>query len=178
MIYCVIKAGQIETPGRAIESRSYKHYSKPDFINDLKTVDCSLVNDEEDIDQAVFKWKELITSIIDKHAPVKMSKIRGTPTSWMTAVLSKLLQRRDLLHRKAIKSKSKNHWSKFKNLRNTVNQEIRKCKVDDYSKLIKDNKNNSSALWKTLNEITSRKVNSPVSCTEAYTATRNLLPIF
>ena len=60
-----------------------------------------------------------------------------------------------------------NQQSRYKKLKNYVNKEMQKCKAEYYSNLISENKRNPSALWKTLNEITSRKQSSPISCIEA-----------
>ena len=77
------------------------------------------------------------------------------------------MHKRDHFHRKDLKSKSGNHWSRYKKLRNYVNKEVKRCKSEYYSKLITENKSNPSALWKTLNDITSRKERIPISCIEA-----------
>ena len=47
-----------------------------------------------------------------------------------------------------------------------MNKLIKKCKSEYYLDLINKNKRNSSALWKTLNEITSRKSPAPITCFE------------
>ena len=60
-----------------------------------------------------------------------------------------------------------NQQSRYKKLKNYVNKEMQKCKAEYYWNLISENKRNPSALWKTLNEITSRKQSSPISCIEA-----------
>ena len=77
------------------------------------------------------------------------------------------MSQRDYLHRRSIKSNSPHLWSRYKKLKNNVNKEIQKCKAEYYSNLISENKSKPSALWKTLNEITSRKQSSPISCIEA-----------
>ena len=60
-----------------------------------------------------------------------------------------------------------NQQSRYKKLENYANKEMQKCKAELYSNLISTNKSNPSALWKTLNEITSHKQCSPISCIEA-----------
>ncbi len=47
-----------------------------------------------------------------------------------------------------------------------MNKLIKKCKSDYYIDLISKNKGDSNALWKTLNEITSRKSSAPITCIE------------
>ena len=74
---------------------------------------------------------------------------------------------RDYHHRKAIKSNSEFHWNMYKKLKCLVTKQVKKSKADYYLELINRNKSNSSGLWKILNEITSRKSTSPVTCIEA-----------
>ena len=55
----------------------------------------------------------------------------------------------------------------YKKIKNFVNKEVKKCKAKYYSDLINKNKGNASELWKTFNEITSKKPNSTITSTEA-----------
>ena len=48
-----------------------------------------------------------------------------------------------------------------------VNKEVKKRKAEYYSDLINENKGNAKELWKTLNEITSKKSNSTITSIEA-----------
>ena len=63
-------------------------------------------------------------------------------------------------------------------MRNFVNKEVKKCKAKYYSDLINKNKGNPSELWKTFNEITSKKSNSTITSIEAnsvlYTETNEI----
>ena len=126
-----------------------------------------LALNKDDIDSAVDDWNKLFTHVADSHAPIRKSRIKGVRSPWMNARLSEAMHKRDHYHRKALKSKSGNHWSRYKELRNYVNKEIKRCKSEYYSKLITENKSNASALWKTLNDTTSRKERTPISCIEA-----------
>ena len=66
----------------------------------------------------------------------------------------------------------------YKKMRNFVNKEVKKCKAKYYSDLINKNKGNLSELWKTFNEITSKKSNSTITSIEAnsvlYTETNEI----
>ncbi len=77
------------------------------------------------------------------------------------------MQDRDYHHRKAIKSNSEFHCNLYKKLKCLVTKQVKKSTADYYLELINRNKSNSSGLWKILNEITSRKSTSPVTCIEA-----------
>ena len=60
-----------------------------------------------------------------------------------------------------------------------MNKEVKKCKTKYYSDLINKNKGNPSELWKTFNEITSKKSNSTITSIEAnsvlYTETNEIV---
>jgi len=167
LIFCVMKSGVPKAPGRTIEYRSYKHYSKQEFLKDLRDIDWDQALNKEDIDSAVGCWNKLFTNVADSHAPIRKSRIKGVHSPWMNARLSEAMHQRDFYHRKALKSKASHHWSRYKKLSNYVNREIKRCKSEYYTTLITENKSNPSALWKTLNDITSRKERTPISCIEA-----------
>ena len=78
----------------------------------------------------------------------------------MTAELSQAMQDRDYHLKKAQKIQSQHHWSCYRKLRCLVNKEVRECKSKYYESLIRENRNNPSGLWKTLNELTSCNTHS------------------
>ena len=102
LIYCIIKASVPRAPGKTIEYRSYKHYSKELFLSDLKEAHWDLINKEEDVNVAVEMWNEMFTEIADQHAPIKNSRVKAIQTPWLTSDLRNAMQERDYYHRKAI----------------------------------------------------------------------------
>ena len=62
-ISCVIKSGAPKAPGRTIEYRSYKHYSKQEFVNDFIEIDWNQALKKQDIDSAVNDWNNLILTL-------------------------------------------------------------------------------------------------------------------
>ena len=100
---------------------------------------------------------------------MRKARIHGVRCPRMNSQLSQAMSQGNYLHHRAIKSNSPYLWSRYKKLKlklNHVNKEMQKCKANYYSNLISENKSNSSALWKSLNDITSRKHRSPISCIE------------
>ena len=88
MIFCVVTPDVTKAPGKTIEYRSFKNYSKEDFVNDLKDVDWESVANKEDVDSAVSTWNKLFTNIADRHAPMRKTRIRGVRCPWMNWRLS------------------------------------------------------------------------------------------
>ena len=103
--------------------------------------------------------------------------MRGFRSPWLTSDLSETMRVPDVHHRKAIKTNYDFHWRQFKKFKISVNKIVKKCKSDYYADVIDRNKGNSEALWKSINEITSRKSDSSVNCTESdgvqYTSTES-----
>ena len=61
LIFCVLKSGCPKAPGRSIQCRSYKNYSKANFVNELKGINWETVENDPDINAAVNKWNALFT---------------------------------------------------------------------------------------------------------------------
>ena len=160
LFFCVFKAGITKAPPCIIEYRSYKHYNKQSFLQDLKYVNWSTLVDVNDVDNSVNSWCKCFTDLADTHAPIKKTKVRGISIPWMTAELSRAMQDRDYHLKKAQKTQSQHHWSSYRKLRCLVNKEVRECKSKYYESLIRGNRNNPSGLWKTLNELTSCNTHS------------------
>ena len=112
-----------------------------------------------DVDPTVEMWNTLFTDVANRHAPIKKTRIKGAKTPSMTSDLKNAMRDRDFHHAKAIKTNSKCHWEMYEKMKNFVNKEVKKCKAEYYSDLINKNKGNPSELWKTFNEITSKKSN-------------------
>ena len=162
-----MKSGVLKAPPRTIEYRSYRNYDKESFITELKETDWGIVDAKGDVDSAVDMFNTLYTDIADRHAPIKKARIKDIKTPWMTSDLKNAMRDRDYHHKKAIKTNSKYHWELFKKIKNFVNKQVKKCKADYYSDQIEQNKGNPSVLWKTFNEITSRKSSPKVTSIES-----------
>ena len=68
LIFCVIKSGVPKARGRTIEYRSYKHYSKQEFLKDLRDTDWDQALNKEDIDSAVGCWNKLFTNVAEPRS--------------------------------------------------------------------------------------------------------------
>ena len=71
MVFCVFKAGVPKAPPRGIEYRSYKHYNKQSFLQDLRDTNWTALLDERDTDATVNNWCQHFTDIADQHVPIK-----------------------------------------------------------------------------------------------------------
>ena len=160
LIFCVIKAGVAKSGGsfRDINYRCYKNYDQHKFNNDLTNVDWSFTDSISDINDSVNTWCKEFSNIADKHAPIKTRRVKCTSKSpWITPELTELMRERDYHLKQAHKTNSEYHWQLYRQLRNQVNSQIKLAKSKYFQDSVITTKDKPSELWKTLNELTSRK---------------------
>ena len=81
------------------------------FLADLNSVPWHVIENEEDIDHAVFIWNQLFSEIADLHAPLKGRRVRGVPLPWLNDKISEAMKDRDFHYREAVKTNSDFHWA-------------------------------------------------------------------
>ena len=80
----MLKSGCPKAPGRSIQCRSYKNYSKANFVNELKEINWETVENDPDINAAVNKWNALFTKTANHHAPLKQTRLKGVSHPWIS----------------------------------------------------------------------------------------------
>ena len=72
------------------------------------------------------------------------------PSPWMTGDIMQLMHERDILHKRATKSRKHVDWELYKSSRNNINILIRKRKQSYFSNKIFTDSSNKHNLWKSL----------------------------
>ena len=75
LIICVLKSSCPKAPGRSIQYRSYKNYSRANFVNELKEINWETFENDLDTNSAVNKWNALFTKTANHHAPLKQTRL-------------------------------------------------------------------------------------------------------
>ena len=69
-----------------------------------------------------------VLGCVDKHAPLKLKRIRKKRSPWITKELLCKIRKRDFLKKKAISSNNSTTWDQFKRARNQANNAIKLAK--------------------------------------------------
>ena len=111
-------------------------------------------------------WKALFFSVINRHAPTKKKRLKNKASPWLTIELKKLMNERDNFKRTAIKSNSTEDWKRYREMKNSINNRIKRAKKDYYNKKFSACSNNPKEMWKTINNILCRqaKPGNTISC--------------
>lgn len=131
---------------RKIYARNYKHYSKDAFKSDLRGLPWEDIL-SGDLNSAWNTFKDLISSIVNKHAPMFERKITGRDCPWLTSEIRSKINHRDYLLRKAKRSKTQNDWDNYKRARNSTTSAIRKSKANYHRNLFKETLKSPKDFW-------------------------------
>ena len=156
MIYVSTKVSIGKSPPKIVESRSFKNYNKVAFKSDLlNMLNSSFIGLELELDPNVMwlKWRNVFTSIAEKHAPLTTRKVRSQHTPWLTSEIKKEMNHRDYLKQKATRTNSRYFYQAYKVARNKTNKIIQKAKSEHFKSIINSNINNPKQLWKSVNII-------------------------
>ena len=88
LVFCILKVGVTKVKPRIIEFCSYKSYNANTFIEDLNNVPWHVVQNEDNVDDAVLTWNKLFLEVADSHAPIKRRRVKGIHPPWMTQAIS------------------------------------------------------------------------------------------
>jgi len=99
LVFCILKAGvHTKAQPRMFEYRSYKNFDATLFNEDLGNVPWHVVENENNIDDALLTWNKLFSEVADDHAPVKRRRVKGTPLPWLNRKINESMRERDWSH--------------------------------------------------------------------------------
>ena len=148
-IHLQIKCAVPYPPPSLVTHRSFKHFSKSSFEDDLSSVPWSILDVFDDPDDKVKACNLLFTDVLDYHAPLKTIWVRKKKSSlWITKIIRKEMDRWDRLFRFSRRNPTTGACDIFKAQRNHVVWLQRKAKRLFYQLLRK--KSHPSHIWNTL----------------------------
>ena len=131
--------GSIKANHKVITSRQMKIFDKDLFLIDLAETDWSaIVCNSDGLDNAVHLWSNQLSSIIEKHAPLRERRVTERFSPWITPDLKQLFRTRDKLKVAAVKVKSELLMSAYKQMRCKDNSLNSRMKREYFSKRISD----------------------------------------
>jgi hypothetical protein len=127
----------------------------------FKKTDFSGSNCNDRLEEYWSLWKHTFLDISNKHAPFQSRRMKNRNNKWITPEIVKLMNRRDFLHKKAVKSddrsKSNQYWEEYRKSRNEINKIVKKQKYNYYNNIAVSYKNKPKELWKELSNVFKKK---------------------
>ena len=125
MIEYVPKINHIKTSPRIIKCRNYSKYDINEVLRSLNSRNWSPLYNMTNVNAACSFLNSILKEVIDIHAPQMKKKVKGKHSPWLTLDLKLEMNQRDVLLRKARKSKAPNDWKLYKKCRNRCNNKAR-----------------------------------------------------
>ena len=136
MIASVFRAFFKRLLAKVIEHGTYKTFDQNKFLRDLdqELIRSNSYNDGQQYDTST----SIFRRVLDKHAPLKMKKLRGNQIKFMTKELRKAIMDRSRLKNKYLKWPSRENVLANKKAKNICNSLSKKAKKDYFKKATVD----------------------------------------
>ena len=137
-----------------IKYRCYKKFDVKSFTAELSQIPFNTVYNINDPNTALTHLCNMMTAVIDKHAPLKTKRVKHHDIPpWLSQETLKEMEIRDMFQEKN---------DAFKKQRNKVNAMVAKDKKTYFDKLL-TNKKDTATIWKAMNNITNSNRRKPNS---------------
>ena len=151
--FCIFKITKPRFEPRYKYIRNERSFILNDYLNDFRHLPLNVVYGLEDVNEKLSIFNELITTCIDKHAPIERVKITRPSSPWMKDLnITELQRKRNLLRQ--LQSENRNDQEILKELRkvrNELKKKINTTKKTFLRKLLSNK--NSSETWKVINKV-------------------------
>ena len=131
--------------------RNFQSVNLEALKSDASSIDWTAVTTSNSIDDKVNAFNKAVTTLYDKHAPIRRVKVKHFPAPWLTQDIRSLMRKRDLAKRKFKKCPSDHNLACYKKLRNRCNRMCRDSKRSHIHNSIKNL--NSAQIWKFLKSV-------------------------
>ena len=118
--------------GHKTTYKNFKNFDSGSFRADIGSQNWDDIKSLKDPNDMWRAWKTNFNHIVDKHAPVRVKRVRASKSPWITPLLMRRMHEQDIQKIKAIRSKDPTDWVVFKKLRNSVNNDIKLAKESYY----------------------------------------------
>ena len=137
--------------------RNMKNYSENSFLNDINDSHVfGNIGSYSEAQQAWLVWKNEFLKICNKHAPIRLSRVKNTCSPWITNEILDSIYYRNYLHKKAIKSKKLEDFTCYRKAKNSIALKIKTEKKSFYAKIFSTS-NSSHKFWNTVKTIIPNK---------------------
>lgn len=153
LIACVRKANGVTIPPETIRYRDYRRYDPSKIMNELQNENWNDIYSKTSPNQSWNEMKRILQESLNRNAPYITKRIKGKKSPWMSKAITKHMNKRDQLFRKARKSKKESDWAVYKRKRNFVRNEIQRTKNAFFKEKLKNLADKPEKFWQTVKEI-------------------------
>ena len=145
----------IKLPPKTVRYMSYKTNDKQNFLHEL---DQKLIQgDIYKTDDSFSKLTEMMSEVLEKHAPLKTKTIRGNQAPFMNKRLSKAIMNKSRIRNKYLQWPSREHFLAYKKIKNKCNNLLKKSKKKYFQENANEGSASNKSFWNTVKPFISNK---------------------
>ncbi|XP_052130296.1 uncharacterized protein LOC127751203 [Frankliniella occidentalis] len=129
LIYAIYDLTIPRSKKQAISYINFSNIVVCDLLQDMCSAPWHEMYNQNNMDCKLDCFNNIITDLMDKHAPYITKSYNQQSAPWMTQAIKALIKKRDKLRKKWHRAKNQTDFENFKNIRNNVKQSIRSAKV-------------------------------------------------
>ncbi len=156
LTYVLVKLKMPKPSVSYICTRSYKNYESDRLLADLQQVPWYEISLVDDVNEMLALFNERFLDVLEKHAPVKIVKIKNRRCPFVNTEIRKLMKHRDGILTVARCTRLHSEWEKYRELRNIVKSKLRKAERE-YVRMELDRSKKISSKWKIIRNCIPRK---------------------
>ena len=141
-----------------IRYRCFKNFNSVSFINDIENSDIfKNIYNNTNVDNAWNEWKIEFIRICNKHAPVRIRRMKDRYKPWVNNEILKLMYKRNFLHKRAVKYADIDCMDEYKIVKAEIEIRIQQSKNAYYDELYKGASSQPKVLWNELKRLSGKK---------------------
>ena len=150
LVYAILRVFSPKCRSQKICFRSMKNFDVDKFCDDLNYAPfVTVMNSFEDVNDKLFAFESMYTSILDEHAPMKTVRVRGNQVPFMSDEWRKAIRYRNRLWKVFTKDRSDANYAAYKYQRNICTS-LRRRAIKTYFRKRSDEMNQDSRqFWNT-----------------------------
>ena len=114
LVFTILRLTAPRSRSRKICLRSYKDFNRDRFIQDLQMAPFSIVDVFEEVDDKLYAFEQLNSEILNEHAPLKQTVVRGNQVPYMTEQWRKAIRHRNKLWRLFMRDRTGVNYDQYK----------------------------------------------------------------
>jgi hypothetical protein len=156
MVFTQLESLQYESSNKThnrVKFRNFANFDidsfKHDVHNAFSGIDFLSITD---VHVGWSQWKNEFLKVCDKHAPLVERRLKPRNNPWITSDIIKKMYHRNFIHDKATRNKDV-LWNEYKQLRNSINSDIKTAKRLYYDEEINRAKCSPKLMWRKINSL-------------------------
>ena len=114
LVYTILRSTAPRARSSKICFRSQKNFSRKTFVRDMQVVPFHIIELFDELDDKVCGFKQLFLNVINKHAPIKQTIVRGNQVPYMTEQWRKAIRYRNKLWKIFTRNRSDANYQSIK----------------------------------------------------------------